>query len=68
MDVVLSEDDYEPEAITALDWLDFAGILPPVILAISKERQFAEKLHAYTYQWASRSNSRTKDLLDQTSS
>lgn len=29
------------------DWLGFAGIRPPRISVISREQQFAEKLHAY---------------------
>ena len=36
------------EVLTGRDWLDFAGIAAPMIICISKEQQFAEKLHAYT--------------------
>jgi len=45
------------------DWLGFAGIRPPRIQIISREQQFAEKLHAYTLP-RDRANSRVKDLVD----
>ena len=34
------------------------------MLAISKAQQFAEKIHAYTFPWGDRTNTRTKDLVD----
>ena len=34
------------ELIEGRDWLGFAGIAPPQLMAISKEQQFAEKLHS----------------------
>jgi Nucleotidyl transferase AbiEii toxin, Type IV TA system len=54
----------EPEALTGDDLLDFAGIPPARVLAIPKAQQFAEKLHAYTFPWAGRQNTRSKDLVD----
>ena len=52
------------EILTGRDWLDFAGIAAPIITCISKEQQFAEKLHAYTMPDRPRPNSRVKDLVD----
>ena len=47
------------------DLLAFAGIFPTKIPAISKEQQFAEKLHAYSLPRSrDRPNSRIKDLID----
>ena len=54
----------EPERIVGDDLLSFAGIAPAEVLAISKAQQFAEKLHAYTFAWKDRLNTRTKDLVD----
>jgi len=54
----------EPERIVGDDLLSFAGIPPAEVLAISKPQQFAEKVHAYTFPWSGRGNSRTKDLVD----
>ncbi len=34
------------------------------MLAVPKPQQFAEKLHAYTFPWQGRVNSRSKDLVD----
>jgi predicted nucleotidyltransferase component of viral defense system len=51
------------EKIVASDWLGFAGLAPPKIPLISREQQFAEKLHAYTLP-RDRTNSRVKDLVD----
>lgn len=45
------------------DWLGFAGIEKPRIHMISREQQFAEKIHAYTLP-RSTPNSRVKDLVD----
>lgn len=47
------------------DWLGFAGLSPPRIRMISKEQQFAEKLHAYTLpREGGPPNTRVKDLVD----
>jgi hypothetical protein len=51
------------EIIRGRDWLEFAGIPPVPCISISREQQFAEKLHAYTRQ-RQRPNSRVKDLVD----
>lgn len=52
------------ELIEGRDWLGFAGIAPGQFMAISKEQQFAEKLHAYTVPRPDAPNSRVKDLVD----
>ncbi len=51
------------EIIKCRDWLGFAGIASPLVQTISREQQFAEKLHAYTRPRSS-ANSRVKDLID----
>jgi hypothetical protein len=51
------------EIIACRDWLSFAGIAAPQVQTISREQQFAEKLHAYTLPRSS-ANSRVKDLID----
>jgi hypothetical protein len=53
-----------PELLVGDDLLAFAGIGPAAVLAIPKPQQFAEKLHAYTFPWVGRLNTRTKDLVD----
>ena len=45
------------------DWLGFAGIEKPRVRMISREQQFAEKIHAYTLPRSS-PNSRVKNLVD----
>ncbi len=51
------------EMIECRDWLGFAGIARCRVSMISREQQFAEKIHAYTLPRNS-SNSRVKDLVD----
>lgn len=51
------------EKTRGIDWLEFYGIAPPVILMISVEQQFAEKLHSYTLP-REQINTRSKDLID----
>ena len=46
-----------------IEWLAFAGIKSPLVQMIPREKQFAEKLHAYTLPRSS-ANSRVKDLVD----
>ena len=46
------------------DWLAFAGLGSVPFPMISKEQQFAEKLHAYTLPRSGRSNTRVRDLVD----
>ena len=53
-----------PESLTGDDLLAFAGVPPARALAIPKAQQFAEKLHAYTFPWTDRTNTRTRDLVD----
>lgn len=54
----------KPERLVGDDLLAFAGIDPATVFAISKAQQFAEKVHAYTFPWVGRLNTRTKDLVD----
>lgn len=60
--------DAEPggaaEAIVCDDHMGFAGVAPARELVVPRERQFSEKLHAYTRPWGDRVNTRTKDLVD----
>ena len=51
------------ETVECHDWLGFAGISKPHVRMISREQQFAEKIHAYTLPRSS-ANSRVKDLVD----
>jgi hypothetical protein len=53
-----------PERLTGDDLLVFAGIEPATVLAIPRAQQFAEKVHAYTFPWAGRVNTRSRDLVD----
>jgi len=65
LDVNLVDDDLRPvEEITLRNLLDFAGIPPVMVPAIRSEQQLAEKLHAYTRDYGSRDNGRSKDLYD----
>lgn len=54
----------EPEELLGDTMLAFAGLAPARALVVPKAQQFAEKLHAYTYQWKDRENTRVKDLVD----
>jgi len=51
------------ETIECRDWLGFAGLESPHVRMISREQQFAEKIHAYSLPRSS-PNSRVKDLVD----
>jgi len=53
-----------PERLQGEDLLAFAGLAPAEALAIPKAQQFAEKIHAYTYPWSDRMNTRSRDLID----
>ena len=65
VDIGVGDPLLEPtEMLTGRDWLGFAGIPAPTVTCISKEQQFAEKLHAYTMPDRPRPNSRVKDLVD----
>jgi predicted nucleotidyltransferase component of viral defense system len=52
------------EILEGKDWLGFAGIAKAKLPAISREEQFAEKLHAFTLPRTGRPNTRVKDLVD----
>lgn len=52
------------ETLIGADVLGFAGLPPAKVRAISTAQQFAEKLHAYSYPWRERQNTRVKDLVD----
>lgn len=52
------------EMVRGSDTLGFAGITPPMVLAVSKEQQLSEKLHAYTVPRGKFENTRFKDLVD----
>lgn len=54
----------EPERILGDDLLAYAGIPPAGVLVVSRSQQFAEKIHAYSFPWSGRVNTRTKDLVD----
>jgi hypothetical protein len=54
----------EPEVLTGEGLLEFAGLAPARVLAIPRPQQFAEKVHAYTFPWTDRTNTRSKDLVD----
>jgi len=65
VDIGIGDDLIEPtEQIEGEGWFDFAGLPRPAFRMISREQQFAEKLHAYTRPRIDRDNSRVKDLVD----
>lgn len=65
VDVAFSDGPVGPvEELLGADVLGFAGLPPARVRAISKAQQFAEKLHAYTFPWKGRENTRVKDLVD----
>ena len=65
VDVGIGDEVMEPvDVIEGRDWLGFGGITPPRVPVISREQQFAEKLHAYSLPRGERANTRTKDLID----
>ena len=51
------------DTIVCRDWLGFAGIESSRVRMITREQQFAEKIHAYTLP-RNTANSRVKDLVD----
>jgi hypothetical protein len=64
LDVGVGDIVFDPlEQIAGRDWLSFTGIAPQPVWMISKEQQFAEKLHAYSLPRQG-TNSRVKDLVD----
>lgn len=65
MDIAIAETDPMPlDELYGEPWLEFAGLAQTKALAIPASLQFAEKLHAYTYPWEGRTNTREKDLVD----
>lgn len=52
------------EDLTSRNLLAFAGLDCPVFPAINVAQHFAEKIHAYTYNYEERENTRVKDLVD----
>ncbi len=53
-----------PEEIPESDTLTFAGIAPGQFRAIPLSQHFADKVHALTFPWKDRENTRVKDLVD----
>jgi len=53
-----------PELLQGEDLLSFADIAPAEVLAIPAAQQLAEKVHAYTFPWTDRTNTRSRDLVD----
>ncbi len=65
VDVGLGDEVLEPlEMAVPRDWLAFAQVAPPRVWMVSREQQFAEKLHAYTFPRPAAPNSRVRDLVD----
>ena len=65
LDVASGDPVLEPiQRVRGGDWLAFAGLGSVPFPMISKEQQFAEKLHAYTLPRNGRSNTRVRDLVD----
>lgn len=54
----------EAETLVGDELMAFAGIEPARVRAIPKAQQFAEKIHAYTFPWTDRENTRSRDLVD----
>lgn len=54
----------DAEVLTCDDLLAFAGVAPARARAVPKAQQFAEKVHAYTFPWSDRENTRSRDLVD----
>jgi len=53
-----------PEDVPESDTLAFAGIAPGRFRVISLSQHFADKVHALTFPWKDRENTRVKDLVD----
>ncbi len=52
------------DRIKGSDWLEFCNIPSPMMPMITREQQFAEKIHAYSLPRDGKINSRVKDLID----
>jgi len=59
-DVVLDP----PEWVETSDLLEFAGIPAVQVALFPLAQHVAEKIHAYTFPWQDRGNTRVKDLVD----
>jgi predicted nucleotidyltransferase component of viral defense system len=65
VDVGIGDNVLEPlDIVEGRDWMEFVGISAPSFPAISREQQFAEKIHAYSLPREDRVNTRTKDLIN----
>jgi len=65
LDVVPRADEiYAFEQLRIPQNLSFTGINPPTIPVVSPAQQFAEKLHALTFDYGERTNGRAHDLVD----
>ena len=66
VDVGIGDASIDPaDRVEGEGWFDFAGLPRPEFRMISREQQFAEKIHAYTLpRAANRENTRVKDLVD----
>ncbi len=53
-----------PEWLTGPPILEFAGIRPTTFPSYPVSQHLAEKLHAYTREYGTRSNTRVRDLID----
>jgi hypothetical protein len=54
----------QPDWVAGSPLLDFAGIPAARVALYPPAQQFAEKVHAYTFPWQDRKNTRVKDLVD----
>ena len=54
----------EPAWVEGDSFLGFAGIPAVRIPVVPAAQQFAEKIHAFTFPWLDRDNTRVKDLVD----
>jgi predicted nucleotidyltransferase component of viral defense system len=54
----------QPVELVGDNLLAFAGVRPARVSVVSEAQQFAEKVHAYTFPWTDRENTRVKDLVD----
>jgi hypothetical protein len=53
-----------PEWVAGSNLLNFAGIPAAQVALYPVAQQFAEKIHAYTFPWQDRDNTRVKDMVD----
>jgi len=53
-----------PDWVEGSNLLEFAGIPAPRVALCPAAQQLAEKVHAFSYPWQDRDNTRVKDLVD----